>query len=74
MNLGNTIKEGNYVSLQDCTKALIFLRHHIDEGLKGEYHTFKDPFILWNNLKKRYDRQKIIILPNTRYDWMHMRL
>ena len=74
MNLGNTIKEGNYVSLQDCTKALIFLRHHIDEGLKGEYHIVKDPFILWNNLKKRYDHQKTIILPNTRYDWMHMRL
>ena len=52
MNLGNTIKEGNYVSLQDCTKASIFLCHDIDERLKGEYHTVKDPFIIWNNLKK----------------------
>ena len=42
MNLGNTIKEGNDASLQDCAKALIFLRHHIDEGLKGEYLTVKD--------------------------------
>ena len=48
MNLGNTIKEGNDASLQDRAKALIFLRHHIDEG-------FKDPFILWNNLRERYD-------------------
>ena len=55
MNLGNTIKEGNDISLQDCAKALIFLHHRIDEGLKGEYHTVKDPFILWNNLRERYD-------------------
>ena len=50
MNIGNTIKEGNDASLQDPAKGLIFLRHHIDEGLKGEYLTVKDPFILWNNL------------------------
>ena len=36
INLGNTIKEGNDASLQDCTRALIFLHHHIDEGLKGK--------------------------------------
>ena len=33
INFGNTIKEGNTASLQDRAKALIFLRHHIDEGL-----------------------------------------
>ena len=37
INLGNTIKEGNDASLQDRARALIFFRHHIDEGLKGEY-------------------------------------
>ena len=52
INLGNTIKEGNDASLQDCTRALIFLHHHIDEGLKGEYLTVKDLFILWNNLRE----------------------
>ena len=36
MNLGNTIKGGNTTSLQDRVKALIFLHHHIDEGLKSE--------------------------------------
>ena len=45
MNLGNTIKEGNTTSQQDCAKALIFIRHHIDEGLKSEYLTVKDPLI-----------------------------
>ena len=53
---------------------MIFLRHHIDEGLKGEYLTIKDPFILWNNLKERYDHQKTVILLKARYDWMHLRL
>ena len=52
MNLGNTIKGGNTASLQDRAKALIFLRHHIDEGLKNEYLTVKDPLILWTRLKQ----------------------
>ena len=46
MNLENTIKEGNIVFQQDRAKALIFFRHHIDEGLKSEYLTIKDPLIL----------------------------
>ena len=74
INLGNTIKEGNDASLQDCTRALIFLHHHIDEGLKGKYLTVKDHFILWNNLREWYDHQNTIILPKACYDWMHLRL
>ena len=63
MNLGATIKQGNQASLQDRAKALIFLRHHLHEGLKNEYLTVKDPFTLWSNLKERYDHQKTVILP-----------
>ena len=74
MTFGNTIKEGNDASLQDHAKALIFIHHHIDEGLKGEYLTVKYPLIIWNNIKERYDHQKTIILPKARYDWMHLRL
>ena len=74
MNLGNTIKRGNTASLQDRAKALIFLRHHIDEGLKSEYLTVKDRLILWTSLKERYDHQKTVILPKARYDWLHLRL
>ena len=55
MTFGNTIKEGNDASLQDHAKALIFIHHHIDEGLKGEYLTVKYPLIIWNNIKERYD-------------------
>ena len=35
--------------------SLILLHHHIDEGLKGEYRTVKDPFIIWNNLKEQFN-------------------
>ena len=71
-NLGETIKETNSASLQDCAKALIFLRHHLDESLKNEYLTVKDPLVLWQSLKDRYDHQKIVILPKARYDWLHL--
>ena len=73
-NLGETIKEENQRSLQDRAKTLIFLRHHLHEDLKIEYLTVKDPLILWTELKKRFDHQKIVILPKARYDWMHLRL
>ena len=53
---------------------MIFLRHHLDEGLKNEYLTIKNPLVLWKNLKERYDHQKTVILHKARYDWMHLRL
>ena len=74
MNLGNTIKEGNTTSRQDRAKTLIFIRHHINEGLKSEYLTFKNPLILWKILKERYDHQKTVILPRACYNWIHLRL
>ena len=72
MNLGNTIKEGNTASQQNRAIALIFLRHHIDEGLKSKYLTVKDPLILWKSLKELYDHQKSVILPRPRYDWINL--
>lgn len=72
--LGETIKEGNETTSQDKAKAMIFLRHHLHEGLKTEYLTVKDPQILWSNLKERYDHQRTVILPKARYDWLHLRL
>ena len=53
---------------------MIFLLHHLHEGLKMKYLTIKDPCILWKNLKQRYDHQKTVILPKARYEWMHLRL
>ena len=73
-NLGEAIKANNSASLQDRAKALIFLRHHLDESLKNEYLTIKDPLVLWQSLKDRYDHQKTVILPKARYDWLHLQL
>ncbi|XP_021727642.1 uncharacterized protein LOC110694779 [Chenopodium quinoa] len=72
--LGETIKEANEATPQDKAKTMIFLRHHLHEGLKNEYLTVKDPQILWSNLKERYDHQKIVILSRARYDWLNLRL
>ncbi|XP_019242411.1 PREDICTED: uncharacterized protein LOC109222520 [Nicotiana attenuata] len=74
MGLADTIKDKNQASNQDRAKAMIFLRHHLDDGLKMEYLTAKDPVILWNNLKDRYDHLKMVVLPQARYDWTHLRL
>ena len=41
-----TIKDGNKVSPQDRTKALIFLCRHLNEGLKCEYMNVKIPHIV----------------------------
>ncbi|XP_021723971.1 uncharacterized protein LOC110691361 [Chenopodium quinoa] len=72
--LGETIKEANKATPQDKAKAMIFLRHHLHEGLKNEYLNVKDPQILWSNLKERYDHQKTVILPRARYEWLNLRL
>ncbi|XP_026378850.1 uncharacterized protein LOC113273324 [Papaver somniferum] len=72
MNLGNTIVEGNDEFLEDRSKAMIFLRCHLDEALKSQYLTVEDPFSLWYDLKDRYDHQKTVILPRTRHEWMNL--
>ena len=72
--LGDTINDETETSAQDKAKALIFIRHHLDEGLKNEYLTIKDPLELWNNLKDRYDHQRTVILPRARDNWVHLRL
>ncbi|XP_059309978.1 uncharacterized protein LOC132061129 [Lycium ferocissimum] len=59
MGLGDTIIENNKASNQENDKAMIFLRHHLDEDLKIEYLTIKDPLVLWKNLKERYDHLKM---------------
>jgi len=74
MGLADTIQEKNQASNQNRAKAMIFLRHHLDEGLKMEYLTVKDPLVLWTNLKDRYDHLKLVVLPQARYDWIHLRL
>ena len=52
---GGTIKGKNNASSQDKAKALIFIRCHLHDGLKAEYLINKDPLVLWNKLKERFD-------------------
>ncbi|KAM3358379.1 hypothetical protein P3S68_021310 [Capsicum galapagoense] len=73
MGLGDTIKNENTTSSQNRAKAMIFLRHHLDEVLKIEYLTIKDPLVLRNSLKERFDHLKMVILSKARYEWMHLR-
>jgi len=74
MGLADTIQEKNQASNQNRAKVMILLHHHLDEGLKMEYLTVKDPLVLWNNLKDRSDHLKLVVLPQARYDWIHLRL
>lgn len=74
MNLEDTIKARNNASRQDKAKAMIFLRHHLQESLKTQYLTEEDPLVLWKNLKERYDHQKDIFLPRAEYEWSQLRL
>jgi len=47
---------------------MIFLHRHLHEELKIEYLKIKDPLILWQNLKERYNNQKLVIILKARYD------
>nr|XP_004231656.1 uncharacterized protein LOC101250848 [Solanum lycopersicum] len=71
--LDATITQENEASSQDKAKAMILIRHHLDEGLKIEYLTVKDPLKLWTDLKERYDQLKATVLRRARYEWMHLR-
>lgn len=74
MNLRHNIKKGNKASVQEHTKAMIFLCYHIHEGLKIKYHTMKDSYELRKNLNERSDHQKIVILLKAWYDWINLHL
>ncbi|KAM3381731.1 hypothetical protein P3S68_007304 [Capsicum galapagoense] len=73
MGLGDAITNENTTSSQNRIKAMIFLRHHLDEIMKIEYLTTKDPLVLCNSLKERFDHLKMVILLKARYEWMHLR-
>lgn len=73
-NLQTTIRARNTASPQDKAVALIFLRHHIHEGLRSEYLTIKEPDVLWIGLKERFDHLKMVILPKAQNDWLNLRL
>ena len=73
MGLGDTIIEGNSASAHDRANAIMLIHCHIQEELKNEYLTVKDPLVLWKKLRDRYDQQKLMVLPKAQYDWIHLR-
>ncbi|XP_013651300.2 uncharacterized protein LOC106355995 [Brassica napus] len=68
-----TIDSSKTVSDEKKAKTMIFLRHHIHDGLKDEYITKEDPCDLWKSLKERFDHQKYVILPKAKHEWIHLR-
>ena len=73
MGLLDTIKENNECSNQDRAKSMIFLRRHLDESLKFEYLTERNPSVLWKSLLERYDHQKEVTLPQLTDEWKNLR-
>ena len=62
-DLSETIVPDSKCSSTQKAKALIFLHHSLNQDLKNEYHTEKDPLIFWKSLKDRFHQQTNIILP-----------
>ncbi|XP_022023971.1 uncharacterized protein LOC110924250 [Helianthus annuus] len=73
MGVLETITEGNKCSDQDKAKADVFLHKHIDEMLQFEYSNCEDPYVLWEDLKSRFDHQREVLLPSTRDEWNNLR-
>ncbi|KAK9671371.1 hypothetical protein RND81_12G025600 [Saponaria officinalis] len=73
MGLEHTIEEGSWATYQEKQKAHIFIRHHINEGLKNEYIRFRDPFDLLNRLEARFEHHHDVLLPRLREDWKNLR-
>lgn len=67
-SLRKIIKTRNKASVEENAKTIIFLRYHLHECLKLEYLIIKSPMSLWTKLKKRFNHQKVVFLPNARYD------
>lgn len=73
-DLAECIMENNECEKRSKFKAIAFIRHHLAESLKNQYLTIEDPLELWDELKKRYDHQKTVLLPKAQYDWKNLRI
>ncbi|XP_076928103.1 uncharacterized protein LOC143591900 [Bidens hawaiensis] len=73
MGVLNAITEGNYFEEQDREKAYVFLHKHIDEMLQFEYSNCENPYVLWEDLKSRFDHQKELLLLTARDELNNLR-
>lgn len=69
----DTIDKSKSSPEEDKANAMIFLTHHIHDGLKDEYITKEDPADLWQALGDRFDHQKYVILPKAKHEWLNLR-
>lgn len=72
--LGDTIIMDHHGDLQTKAQAIFILCHHLDRELQAEYLDEYNPWALWDALKKRYDHLRLISLPVTRNEWIHLRV
>lgn len=54
-DLQDTVLTGNGLTLQQKVKALILIRHHLSESLKGQYMNKYNLRTLWEELKARFN-------------------
>jgi hypothetical protein len=54
--------------------ALYIIWHHIHPDLKSEYVQEEEPSVIWTPLQNRYEQQKVVIFPEAKHDWIHLRL
>ncbi|KAK9671418.1 hypothetical protein RND81_12G028900 [Saponaria officinalis] len=73
MGLEHTIEEGSWTTHQENMKAHIFIRHHVNVGLKNEYIRVRDPYDLLNHLQARFGHHHDVLLPRLREDWKNLR-
>ncbi|XP_076889998.1 uncharacterized protein LOC143540932 [Bidens hawaiensis] len=73
MGVLKTIMEGNNCEEQDEAKADVFLHKHIHEMLQFEYLNCEDPYILWKDLKCRFDHRREVLIPTARDEWNNLR-
>ncbi|XP_048620173.1 uncharacterized protein LOC106408103 [Brassica napus] len=71
--LGDAIIEGNNETDKNRYRAISIIRHHLIEGLKDQYLTMENPLDLWTALQRRYDHQKMVLLPKAKHEWKNLR-
>ncbi|XP_074278540.1 uncharacterized protein LOC141602127 [Silene latifolia] len=71
--LEHTVEVGNFGTYQEKQQAHIFIRHHMDEGLKNEYLRIRDSSQLWARLEERFGHQQYVLLPKLRHEWENLR-
>jgi len=53
--------------------ALSIIRNNLHPDVKAEYMYEKNPQVLWESLKQRYEQQRACVLPEATHQWNHLR-